>query len=205
MQSTPGMMTASAQSPRKRSVLLLSVLLLVPGAVLAAEQGEAAPVPSSNPVLRVGAEVGAEFLLSLGTGISGAFLGNAACEQFRSRRSSLECLNDAGYGFLAGAMLAAPIGVWGGGKVANGRGTLAGAYIGAGVGAAVGLGANLAVTNDDLKYFVPPVVSMLGAIIGYEVSHSNESSAAQQASLTRVQPMLSISGRGGALGLSGSF
>jgi hypothetical protein len=198
-------MNATAQHPAKLPVLL-SLLLLAPGAALAEEeQRSASPVPYSNPVLRVGAEMGAEFLLSLGTGISGAYLGDAACAQFSSRRSSWDCLNDAGYGFLAGAMLAAPIGVWGGGKVANGRGTLAGAYIGAGVGAAVGLGANLAVTNDDLKYFVPPVVSMLGAIVGYEISHSQETSKAQQASLTRVQPMLVISGHGGALGLSGSF
>jgi hypothetical protein len=223
------MTNAIAQSPWKLPVLL-SLLLLVPGVGLAAEGTSPSPeplpgmapreplhlvkdheqprtVPHSNPVLRVAAEIGVEMLTALLVGLPSALVGNSLCHKFdlSSGYSPYPCDIYAAYGFATGVTLSAPLGVWLGGKLANGQGTLLGAYLGAGVGALLGLGAMVALTNTDARPTFIPLFSMVGAIIGYEVSHHSEASAAVDASLARVQPVLAVSAHGGALGLGGRF
>ncbi|MFL5350503.1 MAG: hypothetical protein ACJ8AT_37510 [Hyalangium sp.] len=217
-----------AQSPWKLPVLL-SLLLLVPGVGLAAESTSPSseplpgtapsaalhlveesektePAQHSNPVLRVAAEIGGELATSIVVAYPGAFVGEALCSKFHlsTPNSFLPCLDYAGYGFLVAVSLAAPLGVWAGGTLAGGRGTLLGAYLGMGVAAALGFVATLPIYNNDVRVFVVPLFSVVGAIIGYEVSHSSEVSALD-ASLARVQPLMTVSAHGGALGLGGRF
>lgn len=222
------MTNAIAHCPWKLPVLL-SLLLLVPGVSLAAEEPslnppslpgtapreplhlveepvEAEPVQYFHPVVRVSAELGAELVTSFVAGFPGALAGSALCGALglSPPNAFLGCADYAGYGFLAGVALAAPLGVWWGGKLTGGHGTLLGAYLGMGMAAFLGLGATRLVYNDDIQPFVIPLFSLVGALVGYEVSHDSESSDRDTAEAS-VQPLLSISSRGGVLGLGGQF
>lgn len=50
-----------------------------------------------------------------------------------------------------------------------------------------GLGVTALVHNDDLKPFIIPLFSLVGAFVGYEVSHQEEFSA-WSSSETHIQP-----------------
>jgi hypothetical protein len=226
------MILANAHTPRKLAVLLS--LLLVPSVGLAAEEvswvseripgteapaalrlveerQSAEPVQYISPVVRVAAEIGAEAVTAFVTGLGGVIPGYALCGALGlgSPNSFLgRCTEYAGYGFLVGASLGAPLGVWWGGKLMGGQGTFLGALLGAGAAALLGAGTTLFVTNDDIKIFVVPVFSLVGAIVGYEVSHaiaSSSNSSKRDAVGASLEPVLSFSGRGTALGLSGRF
>ncbi len=222
------MTNAIALCPWKLPVLL-SLLLLVPGVSLAAEEPslnppplpgaapreplhlveeppKAEPVRSIHPVVRVVSELGAELVTGVLAGLPGAYAGIAICDKFKLSPpgSFLPCTEYAGYGFLTAVSLAAPLGVWWGGKLADGHGTLLGAYLGMGAAAVLGLGATVLVYNDDIQPFVIPLFSLVGAFVGYEVSHHSETSA-RDTSVASVQPLFSVSAKGGALGLGGRF
>ncbi|KFE71487.1 hypothetical protein DB31_3617 [Hyalangium minutum] len=166
---------------------------------------QAEPVQFIHPIARVSAEIGVELVTSLVAGAPGAVAGVAVCGKFGlSTGGWFPCLDYAGYGFLAGMSLAAPLGVWWGGKLMGGRGTLIGAYLGMGVAAVLGLGTTYLVYNDDIQPFVIPLFALVGSVVGYELSFSSESPE-QPTSVASVQPLLSVSARGGALGLGGRF
>jgi hypothetical protein len=209
--------------------VLMSLLVLVPGVGLAAEEPSlsppplpgtasreplhlveadrrAEPVQRIHPIARVSLEIGAELLTGFVAGFPGAVAGSAMCNalELSPPSSWWPCMDYAGYGFLAGVSLAAPLGVWWGGKLLGGRGTLLGAYLGMGGAALLGFGTKLLVYNDDIKTFVIPLFALVGSVVGYELSHSSESSA-QTLSVASVQPLVSVSARGGALGLGGRF
>jgi hypothetical protein len=209
--------------------VLMSLLVLVPGVGLAAEEPSlsppllpgtapreplhlveanrrAEPVQRIHPIARVSAEIGAELITSLVAGVPGALIGNVACNTLglAPPNAWFRCMDYAGYGFLAGVSLAAPLGVWWGGKLMGGRGTLLGAYLGMGGAAVLGLGTTFLVYNDDIKPFVIPLFALVGSVVGYELSFSSESPV-QPTAVASVQPLLSVSARGGTLGLGGRF
>jgi hypothetical protein len=209
--------------------VLMSLLVLVPGVGLAAEEPSlnppplpgtapreplhlvetarrAEPVQRIHPIARVSAEIGAELLTSFVAGVPGALAGYVACGALGLSPPSswFPCMDYAGYGFLTGVSLAAPLGVWWGGKLMGGRGTLLGAYLGMGAASVLGLGTTLLVYNDDLQPFVIPLFALVGSVVGYELSFSSEPPA-QPSSVASVQPLLSVSATGGALGLGGRF
>lgn len=213
----------------KLSVLLMSLWVLVPGVGLASEEPSLSPAPLPgtapreplhlveverpaepvqrvHPILRVSAEIGAELATGLVGGVSGALIGYGGCNALSNGHSSawFPCWDSAGYGFLAGASLVAPLGVWWGGKLTGGRGTLLGAYLGMGAASVLGLGTTLLVYNDSIQPFVMPLFALIGSVVGYELSFSSEPPA-RPTSVASVQPLLSVSTSGGALGLGGRF
>ncbi|MDY7226808.1 hypothetical protein [Hyalangium rubrum] len=208
--------------------LLVFLLLVVPGIGLAAQElapeaeripgtetpaslrlvevpREAEPVQRIHPVMRVTAEVGAMLVTSATMGVPGFFAGGAICEAFDlGNPGYFRCLNEALYGAAVGMVVGAPLGVWWGGKLARGKGTFMGALLGTGVAVAAGAINSVLITNDDLKPFPIPIFSLIGAVVGYELSHG-ANSAPRLASMASFQPVLAISGKSAALGLGGRF
>ncbi len=221
-------MTTKKISSRWKLAVLLPLLLLIPGVSLAAEptsprperlSGTEAPAslhlledeprdeptPDINPVWRLASEIGAEAVISLMMGIPGALGGGLLCGVLEpDETSSFRCWTSIGYGFLAGVTLGAPLGVWSGGKLARGQGTLSGAFIGTGAAAVLGAVVTLFVYNDDIQPFVIPTFSLIGALIGYEVSHHMRLSA-RSPPATSIQPVIGFSAHGGTLGMAGRF
>lgn len=200
---------------------LLTLLLLTPGVSLA---GEDAPVASpplvrgqheyvpqylreepeddrTHPVLRVGAEIGAHALTAVPLSLVGALAAGGLCETFHLQSGWFACLDYMAYGFLTGTVLAAPLGIWWGGRLADGRGTLGGAFLGTGLGTVAGILASFLVYNDNLapSVTIPFLGAVIGSYVGYEISHGRASSR------TRLQPIVALSPNSGTLGLSGQF
>jgi hypothetical protein len=187
-----GMTTTPAQISWKLS-LMMSVLLLAPGVSLAA---------NTHPALRVTAEVGAMTVTSAALGAGGYLLGLKTCDE---RGEGLGCLDRMAFGLLGGVTVGAPVGTLWGGELAGGQGTFLGVLLGSGAGLAVGAGASLLVSNDDLKPFCLPLGTMIGSVVGYEVSHGLATHPRIEVASAAVQPVLAFSNRGAVLGLNGIF
>jgi len=117
---------------------------------------------------------------------------------------SLGCLNYAMLGALGGMMIGAPVGVWAGARLAGGKGTLSGAFAGTAVGAGAGFATAYLVPDTDLKPLFITVVPLLGAIVGYELSHA-ANSRREQAPAVNIQPTLALGPDHTLLGMSGQF
>jgi hypothetical protein len=96
-------------------------------------------------------------------------------------------------------MAASPLGVWWGGEAMGGDGSLSAAF---GGGVLAGLMGALLVNV--ITVAAVPVLCLMGASLGYELSQRSESPE-QSAAHPRIQPMLAFDGRGGMLGLRGRF
>lgn len=186
-------MTTSPVQIRWKLSLIMSVLLLAPGLSFAAD---------THPALRVTAEIGAMTVTAAALGAGGYVLGRETCED---RSAGLGCLDRMAVGLLGGVTLGAPVGTWWGGELAGGQGTFLGALLGSGAGLAIGAGASLLVSNDDLKTFCLPLGTMIGSVIGYEVSHDPEPAPQIPLASVGIQPVLAFSNRGAVLGLNGRF
>ncbi len=212
--------------------LLLALALTTPGTGFAStglRLLEDAPLPSAEPqggprllelppepertsspallVSRIVAEVGGIFAGAFVAGIPGALVGGTICSNRRGIQSSIafECWGGAGYGFIGGMMVGAPLGAWAGARFVEGQGTLLGAFAGSGVGAGAALVTAYFVTNDDLKPVLFPLFSFVGTLVGYELSHAFNSKK-EAAPAVSLQPSLTV-GRDGhtLLGMSGQF
>ncbi len=212
-------------APLSWKLSLLAVLLVAaPGVGLAAEapapdaeQSHRSEVPESlhlmepppesegvHGALRVLAELGLVSGVAPAVGMAGFFAGFLLSASLGSGMTPDRALEGALYGFSAGFILGAPLGAWSAGKLTGGRGTYLGALWGTGVGAGAGAVMSLLVTHDDMKPFFIPLFSVVGAIVGYEVSHAMNK-APRAATSASFQPVLTVSDRHAALGLSGRF
>jgi hypothetical protein len=184
--------------------VVLSLWLLVPRAGLA-EPFQRTELPSSLHLLESLGEsayheaqpTGVRLLAVTGaaalTGTLAAFIGAELSESVVG-------------GFILGAVIGAPLGAWAGGKLVGGRGSYLGALGGAALGAGFGLLATATINGATGSYdgaWAFPISTLLGAIIGYEVSHSLNTGYA--ATAPRFQPTVAVSPRSAAVGLGGSF
>lgn len=194
--------------------VVLSLLLLAPGAALAQEaaapQPERAELPASLHLVDPPAQpeevpqllrvlvltTGVVMTGTLG-GVAGLVLGLVMCT------GSGPCSDTAILGLAAGATLSAPLGAALTGALMEGRGSYEGSLAGAVVGAGLGTAATLWLIDDGPPETIAlfPVLTVLGAVIGYELSHSLNTPAKE----VRFQPVLAVSGQGAALGLGGRF
>ncbi|MCE9670100.1 hypothetical protein LY474_20080 [Myxococcus stipitatus] len=153
---------------------------------------------------RIAAEVGAMSATAMGVGMLGAsFALNAEDRDPALGRPSLEVMKE---GFLIGAAIGAPIGVWWGARTVRGRGSLGSVVAGAGLGSGLALltAEMLPERHENLSQYLLPTFSMAGSLIGYELSNS-WALAAEQRSVATVQPIVSMHRSGAALGLAGQF
>lgn len=195
-----------------RKLFLLSLLLLVPGVSLAAQEpppvpGTAAPapvrlldVPSQqrvHPALRVTAQVGGAAATSFGIGVAAFFLA-------LSGDDGLGDFGEAETGWLLASAIGAPLGAWWAGELVDGNGTFAGTLVGAAGGLLLGALASLP-ANENAKFLLYPIGAVIGSVIGYEVSASRELKAKASAASASFQPLLGVSGNGAVLGLGGRF
>ncbi|WP_426752418.1 hypothetical protein [Myxococcus sp. Y35] len=153
---------------------------------------------SSSPIIRLAAELGAMALTSVVLAVPGAIVGFGLCGE----RS--DCSSAAGYGILGGVSVGAPLGVWWGARLADGKGTLLGAFLGAGTAVGAWTVATLFITNDDLKPLGFPLFSIIGALVGYELSHAMNARQEKIPAFS-VQPSLAVGSRHALVGLHGSF
>ena len=175
-----------------------------------AEEPELEPEWKSEP--RIRAPTGLRLLSETGIGavtaVAGGFVGGLAgtgvCFALGHQNQFLGCLVELYLGIGAGLSLGLPLGVWLGGNIAGGDGGLGYTFLGALAG---GLGAILVAAASSqfpplvLLGFALPVV---GGILGYELSMSPEAPSLALGG-ARIQPLLSLSPRGGFVGLGGSF
>jgi hypothetical protein len=162
-------------------------------------QPEAEPAPSALPPgLRIAAEVGAMVSTAFIMALPGALVGMGFCGD------EANCSSGAGYGAVGGLSIGAPLGVWWGARITRGKGTLQGAFLGSGTATGAWAVATLFVTNDDLKPLMFPVASMVGALVGYELSHA-ANSRQEKSPAVSLQPTVVVGHQLTMAGLSGSF
>ncbi|QSQ11256.1 hypothetical protein [Myxococcus landrumensis] len=206
--------------------LLFSLSSLAPGRVLAASEvpsEEILPSPSRNTSpeepapesrsaalealhtsARILVELGAMSATSLSLALPGYFVGNGSCQNHSGIGA---CLDEAAAGALVGAAVGAPIGVMWGARLLGGKGTWGGTLLGAGVGAGTGTVTSLLfVKKGDflIVYTAALAGSILGSLVGYEVSHSIHSRPPDPTEV-HVQPLVAVGQGGMTLGLGGSF
>ncbi|OJH38022.1 hypothetical protein [Cystobacter ferrugineus] len=102
------------------------------------------------------------------------------------------------FGAMAGMAISYPVGVWWGGEAVGGDGRLWASLLGGGLGLAAGyLGSRVLIAQTQRGEFLIaiPLLAMVGASLGYELSTARPS----------VQPLLALDTRGGMLGLAGRF
>jgi hypothetical protein len=166
---------------------------------------KAAPVRQVHPVGRVAAEIGGEVVIAFAGGLAGIIPGFLTCGVLGlGRNAFLGCLDYGVYGFLWGAALSAPVGAWAGGELVGARGTLSGAFSGMATAAVLGVVTSLFVTNDRIKFLFGPSFALVGALVGYELSRQEEPTSDDWWAVS-LQPTLSLSPNGAALGLGGRF
>lgn len=196
----------------------LGCVLVLPGVGFASEtssEGTIAPLPrldaprgetGGRKVGRVAAEAGMMWATAMGVGLTGLLIGASEDGAFGSSDSQ----KYAGWerGFLLGAAVGAPFGVLLGGKIAKGKGTPEGVLLGAvaGGGAAV-LTAHLRPKEkvEDTIFLLVPAFTMLGSIIGYEMTHASNLPSPSSDTTVSVQPALAMNSKGSTLGLTGQF
>lgn len=172
---------------------------------------ETAPPPPSRG-LRILAETGAGLLTGTASGAAGLVLGYQLCERgfFGATSGWLACIGEAVLTSLATGSTGFALGVWWGGQLAGGKGKLLGLLAGWGVGALTGLLVSLpfarAISLTSIFFAVPG--SMIGSIVGYELSQRSPEPAGLQAMASprpRLRPVLAFSPHGAVVGLGGSF
>lgn len=154
--------------------------------------------------LRLLSEVGFGALTTVGGGFAGALVGLGVCPIFGHQNQKFGCYIDVILGGFVGLAAGFPLGVWWGGNIAGGDGGLGYTYLGAalgGVGTILVLGA---ASQNPILAVLSFALPIVGGILGYELSMSPEAPGLALGG-TRVQPLLSVSSRGGFVGLGGSF
>jgi hypothetical protein len=151
----------------------------------------------------------------LGGGVGGASVGFLGlllgAAVFSPLCDGEECIVPILLTGIVGATFGVPLGVYGAGTLLKGQGGFWPAFLGTVVGG--GLGLTVALLSADEE--VAPVIAMsagpvIGAIIGYELSHAGQASAAlrpQQSGMgLMIFPSLGLTLKGGIVGgLSGRF
>jgi hypothetical protein len=167
--------------------------------------------------LRLLAEVGAGLLTSVGGGLVGGFASTGLCEAtgFGSTPSFAiigNCFSAALLGILVGGSLGYPLGVWWGGEVLGGDGSLLASLAGMGTGILMGFLLATAMyqanPNGSHTGIVAGLTIMTGPILAYELSQRREPSLPAPtvaSSRPRLQPLLSVFSGGALLGLGGTF
>ncbi|WP_143196100.1 hypothetical protein [Archangium sp. Cb G35] len=154
--------------------------------------------------VRILAEVAAGLVTSLGPGIAGGYAASSLCDAgvIGSSGGFMPCLGPALSGVLVGGGAGFALGVWWGGELAGGDGKLLGALGGFAVSAALGTTLALTTQEPSVGLLVGVPLSLLGSIVGYEITQRTVGSSYQ----ARVQPVLAFSRRGTVVGgLGGSF
>jgi hypothetical protein len=159
----------------------------------------------AHPALRIASEVGIGALTSLGGMFALGLVGLGVCELTDGGKTpKFGCLGpvviSGGLGLLAGI----PVGVWAGGRLVGGEGSLLATILGGLLGVGAGIWVNVAMAADPIFLLALPLGGLAGSIIAYEFSHQ-QTSPARVATRPRVQPTLAISSRGALLGLGGTF
>jgi hypothetical protein len=167
--------------------------------------------------LRLLAEVGAGLLTSVGGGLVGGFASTGLCAAtgFGSTSSFAiigNCFSATLLGILVGGSLGYPLGVWWGGEVLGGDGSLLASLAGMGTGILMGfLLANAMYQADpggSRTGIVAGLTIMTGPILAYELSQRREPSLpvpTVASARPRLQPLLSVFSGGALLGLGGTF
>ncbi len=209
--------------------VVLSLLLLVPRAGLAEEAmtPEAEPfqrteLPSSLRLLEAAPEpapaqdtsraarglavAGGAALFGTVSVATGLQLAKSACAP-EDRGGFFGCLGEDALGLLGGVAVGVPLGAWLGGTFVDGRGSYLGALVGTAVGTGVGFTTSVMFSSaiHPQAYLVAfPLFTVMGAVIGYEVSHGWNTPDATVAAPS-FQPMLSVTSTGAELALGGRF
>ncbi|NTX40335.1 hypothetical protein HUA78_38495 [Myxococcus sp. CA033] len=144
---------------------------------------------------------------SMAAAIPGMLIGATSLREDPPSRFDFVNLEGAGRGFLVGAAIGAPLGVWLGGRATRGRGTFGGVLLGAGTGGGLGLLASALVPkkHEDIAPLLFPAFAMAGSLIGYEVSHASNMAPSAPAAEVSILPVLALDAKGSMLGLSGRF
>ncbi|AGC47399.1 hypothetical protein MYSTI_06126 [Myxococcus stipitatus DSM 14675] len=195
----------------------LGCVLALPGAGLASEAPppleplprlDAPPGESGGrKVGRVAAEAGMMWATAMGTGFAGLLIAASQPDDELSP-PKLQKYADWQRGFLLGAAVGAPFGVMLGGKIAKGKGAPEGVLLGALAGGGVAvLTAQLRPEKkvEDTLFLLVPAFSMLGSLIGYELSHTSNLPSRSSDSTVSILPAVSVDTKGSALGLTGQF
>ncbi|MFY0521877.1 hypothetical protein ACN28I_01240 [Archangium gephyra] len=171
---------------------------------------ETKPPPPSRG-LRILAETGAGLLTGTASGAAGLVLGYQLCQKgfFGPTSGWLSCIGEAVLTAFATSSIGFGLGVWWGGQLAGGKGKLLGLLAGWGVGALAGLLLSLPlerpISVSSILFAVTG--SMIGSIVGYELSQRSPEPGLQAMASPRprLQPMLAFSPHGAVVGLGGSF
>jgi hypothetical protein len=219
--------------PLSHVLMLSSVVLLVPGAGLAAEDVALEPPPGvllrdpgerssprllgasvpelsqtasrPHPVLRVGAELGLGTVGLLGLGVGGLYTGAALCPQ---PRQDLEraCLLETLTGAWLGSSVGFALGVWGGGALLGGQGHLLPTLGGMALGVLAGVSAfNLSGGYINAATGLALMLPYALSLAAYELSSDAVAAPPPASAPARLQPVVSIGPRGTVLGLAGRF
>lgn len=166
--------------------------------------------PRASRGLRLLTEVGTGLLTSAGGGLSLGLLGYGLCQvtQLGYESSVLGCGGTAALGAVLGVLAGYPLGVWWGGELRGGDGSLLSSILGGAVGLLVGSAVTALAygSGNESLYVLPwvavPVLFVTGAHLGYELF---QRAPASRASRPGLQPVLSFSSRGALLGVGGRF
>ncbi len=215
--------------PLSLPAVVLSLVLLAPGAGLAAEDAplrarllsadtvaeQDVPAPAPPPSarwraprgVRILGELGGGGLTALGAGLVGYLGGSAFCYATGVGSGILGCGAGAAsvLGGTVGLLVGYPLGVWGGGELLGGDGRLWAAMLGTGVGVAAGLPFSRRGSSILESPYTPWVLGIAGGVVGYELSQRRAPPASVDLARPRVQPLVSVSREGALLGLGGRF
>ncbi len=168
-----------------------------------------APEPLAVPLLRSLLDVAGAGAATLGSMVLVELLTGTHCFRERERLCALTAFSVT----MLSVSATAPVGAWAVGTLLGGEGQLWAAYTGAALGLGLGFIGTMPtlVTGSGVILAVGgPLGAVLGAAIGYEVSHRltlrRASLSAERSSGVRVMPVLGATPRGSLLGgLAGSF
>ena len=154
--------------------------------------------------LRLLTEVGAGAITAMGGLLVGGVLGAVVCERTdMGRDPSTGCLGGMLVGGFLGLAQGYALGVWWGGEVVGGDGSLLLTLLGGALGTALSV-VLIQTSNGSaqgLSYTVP-VPIILGSHLGYELSQRSPPAVSSRPG---IQPMVSFSSHGALLGLGGRF
>lgn len=168
-----------------------------------------APEPLAVPLLRSLLDVAGAGAATLGSMVLVELLTGTHCFREQERLCALTAFSVT----MLSVSATAPVGAWAVGTLLGGEGQLWAAYTGAALGLGLGFIGTMPtlVTGSGVILAVGgPLGAVLGAAIGYEVSHRltlrRASLSAERPSGVRVMPVLGATPRGSLLGgLAGSF
>ncbi|HEX8538581.1 MAG TPA: hypothetical protein VF664_14025, partial [Cystobacter sp.] len=153
--------------------------------------------------LRLLTEVGAGAITAMGGLLVGGVLGAVVCERTdMGRDPSTGCLGGMLVGGFLGLAQGYALGVWWGGEVVGGDGSLLLTLLGGALGTALSIAFYRAAVSDRFFWYSMPVPIVLGPHLGYELSQRSPPAVSSRPG---IQPMVSFSSRGALLGLGGRF